>query len=82
MCFQITQPKKVPVTKRQKIAVSTSNSPTPKIIKVEPESSLRQAINVTTHQTGGITLATQKPKSPQSDFRYAKNKINTVLFSI
>ena len=59
---------KVPVTKRQKIAVSASNSPTPKVIKVEPESSLRQTINVTTSPTGGITLAT-KPKSPESDFR-------------
>lgn len=61
---------KVPVTKRQKIAVSASNSPTPKVIKVEPESSVRQTINVTTSPTGGITLAT-KPKSPQSDFRSA-----------
>ena len=33
---------------------------------------MRQAINVTTSPTGGITLATQKPKSPQSDFRYEK----------
>ena len=60
---------KVPVTKRQKIAVSSNSStPQPQIIKVEtPEPSLRK-INVRTSPTGGITLSA-KPKSPESDYR-------------
>ena len=62
---------KVPVTKRQKIAVaSNSSTPTsqPQVIKVEtPEPSLRK-INVRTSPTGGITLSA-KPKSPESDYR-------------